>query len=521
MRINPTEVLGIANSIAKFGEIVAGTKNEVFLLNYIRSFVEDYSDEVVLEPVPVTSWHEEYCYVESEGKTYRCAIQPPYSGSIDFEFKNNEVVFLSHDKVLDGEQLEQEVYDRVVVVETPRDPDDIATIAITLATKNPKMLVFSDARETIRRIVILNKLVALYERAEGLRTPVIVLPGSVAKKILVATSARVLGSSHTFRSHGYNLLAWRYRGRGSIYLIAHHDHWLSGASDNVLGVALVTALYKMVSESILKNMGISLALFTAEEGFPETINSFYWLVGSRYFVSKHYGKLFDELIAAVNIDVVYGEKARVSTANPILMSMLRGLGPIESDSIVFDSFSFTQAGLPSLTLHAFQDVLTNGVYHSELDALEAININTVEIFAEKAVQVLKKLAEYSDKVEIRELESTLSSEIAKQGGVNLDVAEALYAFFKELKKCHGHSITRLFNNFVRASAKTFVDIDIGSRLGVREFTVLLKCFDHVFSIPTYGLNNAVECYESHKFNIDLLKYIVCEVCKCEYSKAVR
>jgi len=518
MIIDFRDVLNTASSIARFGEVVGGMQSELSLLEYIRSFVEESSDEVVLEPVPVTTWTEDYCYVEVEGKTYRCAIQPPYSGSIDIEFREGETIFLNHDKVLSRELPEKKIYGKVVVVNTPRDPDDIATIAAILSTRNPRLLILSDTSETIRRIVVLNKLVAMYENAESLDIPTIVLPGSVVRRVLAASASRVLGSSHTFKSHGYNLLARRHSGGGNVILVAHHDHWLTGASDNVLGVALAINLYRRCLERFLKNTDISLALFTAEEGFPETLNSFYWLVGSRHFVAKHYDKLIEELLAAVNIDVVYGENARISTSNPILMSVLRDLNTIENDSIVFDSFSFTQAGLPSLTLHSFQEAITRGIYHSELDVLESISINTIEVFTEKAVQILKKIAEYRDRYVLRDVESVLSNEIVRQGGVNLDVAESLYSFFEELRKCSEYSVWSIFKVFTRVSTRTFVNSDIGNKFGVREFTAFLQCFSNTFNIPVNGLRNAVECYESYKFNIDLLKYIVCEVCKCGHGE---
>jgi Iap family predicted aminopeptidase len=521
MYIDLREALNIASAIARFGEVVAGTKSEVSLLKYVRGVIEEVSDEVKIEPVPVTAWLEEYCYVEYRGASHRCAIQPPYSGYIDLEFKRNDVVLFTYDKVLSKELPEWEIYDRVVVVETPRDPDDIATIATFLSTKKPRLLIFSDPHETIRRIVVLNKLIALYEKAEALSTPVVVLPSSIVKKLLEEPKARVLSSSQAFKSYGFNLVARKHGAEGSIYITAHHDHWLSGASDNILGVALAIALYKGIGKEVAKGISTSLVLFTAEEGFPETINSFYWLVGSRHFVAEHFDELFGEMIAAINMDAVYGEKPRIATSSPILIGVLKGLEPIDDDSIVFDSFSYTQAGLPALTLHAFQEVLTSGTYHSELDVIKATSADTVNVFAKRAMQVVKRLIEYSNRNELGEIEATLSSEIVKQGGVNLDVAEALYKFFKAVEKCSVNIIKNVFNTFIRISTKTFVDVDIGNRLGVREVTVLLKCLDRAFSIPVSGMWNVNECYRSYKFNISLLEYIICEVCSCEYRKAIR
>jgi Iap family predicted aminopeptidase len=312
MHYRADDVRKLASEFARFGEVVAGSEKEHHLLEVVRSLVEGYADKIVVEPVPVTTWREELCVIEAGGKIYSCSIQPPYNGYIDVEFSPSQAVVVSLYDLSHGKVGKDTIYGRVVVVDVPRNPDDIADVAIELLSMEPSLIIFSDPVDSLRRIVVLNKLIELYEYAEPPKTPVIIVPRSSVRELLSNDVVRVLSSSIARESYGYNLVAWRFGGGdNNLYIAAHHDHWFQGASDDVLGVAIAVELFRK-PPAMLSRHSIALALFTAEEGFPEKINSFYWLVGSRHFVSKHFNELVEELLALVNIDVVYGERVKGS-----------------------------------------------------------------------------------------------------------------------------------------------------------------------------------------------------------------
>ncbi|MDK6028186.1 M28 family peptidase [Ignisphaera sp. 4213-co] len=513
MRNIVEEAFRIANIVSSFGEVVGGSRKELALLNIIRGFLDGYGDDVYLDPVPVTSWEESYCFIDIRGETYRCAVQPPAQIDVCEEILQNNITIFSAAEIITKNLSYSSIYDKIVIVETPRDPDDIATIARILSLYSPRLIIFSDVHNTIRRIVVLENLVALYEEALPIKTPVIVVPFSVARKIVEFGNAEICAKSSTVQSYGYNLIA-NIHGNGDrrIYVTAHHDHWLSGASDNVLGVAIAIALFRHLSRFKLLKKGLSLVLFTAEEGFPQKLNSFYWLVGSKHFVSKYFHKLFDEVETVINIDVVYSSNIVVSTSNPILESVLMKNGfKLKGDDIVFDSFSFSMVGIPSLTINSFQDALRDGVYHSELDVVESVNSEAVSRYMEVLMNILN-IVDENELSNLNFVENAIASKIVSSAP-NLDVIESLYLFLKALEKCGVVNRKMFLKLLSRIALKTYVGMDIGEKLGVREFTKFLMCEDNVYSIPVRIVKTIDECYRDYRFNIDLLRNIICAVCK--------
>ncbi|MEM0026474.1 MAG: M28 family peptidase [Ignisphaera sp.] len=511
------ETIRIANTVSSFGEVVAGSDKELALLNILRGFVEDHSDSIYLDPVPVTSWHEDYCVIEIDGDTYRCAIQPPIQTNLDEEVAKSSIIAMNAEQAVKRSFTERSLQNKVVVVETPRDPDDIATIARALGEHEPSLIIFSDNLNTIRRIVVLSNLIAAYDRSSPVKTPVIVVPSYVAKKIIESDKARILAKSATRESYGYNFIAKSYgSGDREIYIVAHHDHWLSGASDNVLGVALATTLFKNMTSLNSVKRGLALALFTAEEGFPQRLSSFYWLVGSRHFVSKNFYRLFEEVEAVINIDVVYSNDVRVSTSSPILRSAIVNDGlnlDVVNDNIIFDSFSFSVVGIPSATINSFHKALESGIYHSDLDVVSNVSVDAIQKFAEITINVIRAVSR-DRSLDLSIVENVLASEI---GGdpPSLEVLESLYHFFTELKKCGAMQKRLYLKTFERLALKSYVGMYIRERLGVREFTRILMCKDGVYSVPLGTIENVNGCHINYRFNIDLLRYIIRGACKSQ------
>ncbi len=509
------DAIKVANVVSSFGEVVAGSDRELALLTTLKSFLEDYSDNIYLDPVPVTSWHEDYCIVEAGGSSYRCAIQPPIQTDLDEEIVKSDIVVMSAEQAVRRSLAEGEIQNKAIVVDTPRDPDDIATIARALSKHEPKLIIFSDDLNTIRRIVVLSNLIASYDLSSPVKTPVIVVPSYVAKKFVELDKARILAKSSVEESYGYNLIAESYGGGDrEIYITAHHDHWLSGASDNVLGVALATTLFKNMARFNNVKKGLALALFTAEEGFPQRLSSFYWLVGSRHFVSKNFYRLFEEIEAVINIDVVYSSDVIVSTSSPILRSAIAKGNfnlDVANDNIIFDSFSFSLAGIPSATINSFHKALESRVYHSDLDVVSNIDVNTIQRFAEVAMNIVKTV-DRDDTLDSNIIESVLASEINVDPPA-LEVLDSLYNFFKALEKCDSVKKRFYMNVFERLALKSYVGMYIGERLGVREFARILMCRDKVYSVPLGIVENVDECHINYRFNMDLLRYIICGACK--------
>jgi len=352
------EALDLAKSFARIGEVIAGSPQEKRLLNIIVGLVEELSDDANLEEVPVSYWREEYCFVECEGYAALCAVQPPTVGEVDIEF---EVGKRSAD---------------VVMVDAPDHPDEFSDTYPKHVCRDRKLLlVYREPKPIRRRIVVLCDSVPAYGVAS--------MPPSIAVDAYIPQSCRkirVLAKASISAGVGFNVIADSYGSENLVYVTAHHDHWLSGFSDNLIGLALAYAFYKHLVNKYGKRIHVRFASFTAEEGFSYPISPFYWLVGSRIHVLKNSEELLSRRVMDVNFDVIVSaDKVRISTNDPLIKLEAMNAGAnVEPDSDLFDSYSFSSIGITSATIHTFREAVVRGVYHSDIDAPDVVDISTLE-----------------------------------------------------------------------------------------------------------------------------------------------
>jgi len=363
------EVLDLAKSFAGIGETTAGSPQEKRLASMIVGLVEELSDDVKLEEVPVSYWREEYCFVECEGYVAPCAVQPPTVGEVDIEF---EVGKKSAD---------------VVIVDAPSHPDEFSDIYPKHVCRDEKLLlVYREPKPIRRRIVVLCDSIPKYGVAP--------MPPSIAVDAYIPQSCRkvrVLAKASISAGVGFNVIADSYGSGVLVYATAHHDHWLSGFSDNLIGLALAYAFYKHLANKYGKKVHVRFASFTAEEGFSYPISPFYWLIGSRIHVLKNSEELLSRRVVNVNFDVIVSaDKVRISTNDPLIkLEAVNAGANVEPDSDLFDSYSFSSIGIPSVTVHTFREAVVRGVYHSDIDASGVVDISTLEESLKIADAVVK------------------------------------------------------------------------------------------------------------------------------------
>lgn len=510
-------ILGIASEIERIGEIISGTNREKQVIETIRGYLENHVDELQIEHVPVTSWHEEICVVEKGSHSYPCTVHPPYQGIIDEEINYSNTISIDSNELISKEVMDN-IFDKIVVIDMPSDPDDIATIAYILAQHRPRLIIIRDRGESLRRIVILNNVIALYRRTTQLRIPVIHVRRSIGA-INKLVGSRIYAKTKTFKSYGYNVVAKLHKRRDDryIYITAHHDHWLGGGSDNIIGVSIVTALSKMFRDINIDN-SIVLASFTAEEGFPDNITPFYWLVGSRHHINNHADKIIDNTLLAINIDVIYKEPLTASTSNFIIRNIV-GLHSkdivLEHDSIIFDSFPFTLAGIPSITFNTFKRVLNEGIYHSDKDYITNINIEAILSTIENIYMLIDRYIAISGDSKYINVCNIVNENIQSiiQKALPSELLLNLYRIckiFDESKRhMERHRYIYFLNLLNRMVNTTYVSRDIGRRLGIREGTEFIKCDENLAYIPTdIEFKSCSECYRSINFNLELLAYIL-------------
>ncbi|MEM1678081.1 MAG: M28 family peptidase [Ignisphaera sp.] len=509
-------ILSIASGIESIGEVIAGTNKEKQVIEIIKKNLEDHVDELWIEHVPVTSWREEVCVVETTNGSYPCAIHPPYQGVIDEEVGYDKIISMDLDKLENKGITKIDISDKIILIDIPRDPDDIATVAYILSRYSPRLIVIRDRGESLRRIVVLDNVVALYREARQLNIPVVHVGRGIGM-IDKLVGSRIYAKSMRFKSYGYNFIAKLHKRYDKyIYITAHHDHWLSGGSDNIIGISIIIALSEILKDINIDN-GIVLASFTAEEGFPENITSFYWLVGSRYHINRHVNELVDNTALAINIDVVYKEPLVASTPSTIVRNMITSYSKdilLEYDDIIFDSFSFSSIGIPSVTFNTFKKTLEEGVYHSNRDFV--YNIST-EVVWHTIKSIYLLINNY--------MASIRNNEFINVYNINVDVQSILQRVLPSELLLNIYRVHKMFNKlrerlerpkcmyfinlFNRIINTSYVDRDIGKKLGIREGTDLIKCNENIIPLPIgTEFKNSSECYRNINFNLELLAYIL-------------
>jgi len=514
-------ILNIASQLNSVWEPIAGSNKEKIVVDIIRSNLEEIAEAINIEPIEIGSWSEDFCYIETSKEIYPCSIHPPYYGEIDIEFKRSGIIRLQINNI---DKIVNESTSDIIFVDMPTDPDDISTIANILKSYNPLVLVFIDKFNALRRIVVMDKTYCSYREAKILKYPVLHVPKEVGERILsneYNDKIRIVAKADYRVGYGYNIIVDIYNGYDrTIYITAHHDHWLSGGSDNIMGIALVTTLVRMLRNSILRK-NIRAIFFTAEEGFPTKLNSFYWLVGSRTYILNHRDEILDELELLLNFDVIYKGPIEISTSNIVLRNMLRRIIEksmvIQHDNVVFDSYPFTLLGLPALTINTFTSVLSDGIYHTSIDLVDRIDRNTILSvlkLAQRLIDVVSNEELYVENI-VHDIESELILSIQNRY-IPLEILSELHRIIGILFKCHHLNINDIVRTMNMVITKAYVNKDVMNKLGIRETIGYLHCENNAIQLPTHRILETVDdirmCMDEYLHNLEILAYILFKHC---------
>ncbi len=514
-------VIDIASQLSNVWEPIAGSNREKIVIDIIRSNLEEIAEVIKIEPIEIGSWSEDFCYIETSKEIYPCSIHPPYYGEIDIEFKKNDIVRLQINNI---SKIANESTSDIIFIDMPTDPDDIPTIANILKSYNPFVLVFIDKLNALRRIVVMDKTYCSYREAKTLKYPVLHVSKEVGEKVLTNgynDEIRIVAKADFRIGYGYNLIADIYNGYDRIiYVTAHHDHWLSGGSDNIIGVALVATLVRLLRNSMLRK-NIRAIFFTAEEGFPVKLNSFYWLVGSRTYILNHRDEILDELELLINFDAIYKGSIEISTSNIVLRNMLRKIIEksmvIQHDNVVFDSYPFTLLGLPALTINTFTTVLSDGIYHTSIDLVDRIDRNTI-LNALKLAQRLITIASneklYTESI-VHDIENELILSILNRH-IPLEILSELHRIVGTLFKCHRLDVNSIVRTMNMIITKAYVNKDVMNKLDTRETIGYLHCENNAIQLPTHRILETVDdikmCIDEYLHNLEILAYILFKHC---------
>ena len=176
-----------------------------------------------------------------------------------------------------------------------------------------------------------------------------------------------------------------------ILITAHHDHWLTGVGDNLIGTAILVVLSRYLCK-LDRKRSIKLISFGSEEAGALNFSPWYWAHGSREYV-RVYKKELENVHAVLNIDILTRGSIVLYTSGPEFISFIRNLpgilyySKITYDIPYFDSFTFTMEGIPSLTLSTMEEYIN--YYHTNKDSLNRIDRTTLR----RGVRILLTLIE--------------------------------------------------------------------------------------------------------------------------------
>ena len=384
------KIKSILKGLLSFGEITAGSSEEKRVVDFIKNRLEKYVSEINIQEVPVMNWREKYSIVEGKNIKIK-SIALPYSLSFDEE---STLIHVTHIR----DKKWKKACGKIVLVQIP--PEDVDFVedyyAKAVEVGAVGLIAYDSYPGVYRRIVVTG--VKDYRWGCGEMPPPI--PAVMVKKEdgLKLTKRegekiRVLVETNVLSSTGYNIEGIIYgHSDEEVLLTAHHDHWLTGAADNCLGVSLLIAAAEQLKNSFLKRT-IKLVSFTAEEAGAPCFSSYYWTWGSRYYVnSLESKKALSKIYAVVNVDVLAKGDVKLSVSGPDYMFLAEKLSGIkaEYDSSYMDSYAFSSKGVPALTLHTLDEYMQ--YYHTDKDVPENIDWSTVERGVSIALKILVELA---------------------------------------------------------------------------------------------------------------------------------
>lgn len=368
------------------GDAVAGSAEERSIIDQVVAELEGLGLSASRYSFECMSWREKHTEVKVRGRRF-AAVAMPYSPSAEVEGEIVHVSDAAHPREWEGFDLSG----KVALVQLYRKLDEATWQYIHAVLRGAEAVIFYDRFPSRkRRMVVLFSLD--YRFGPGAPPPVPAVAVSFEDGVRLTKAAR-MGEKVSIRveaevDHAASSQVVFAGDLSGPVISAHADKWLSGFTDDVLGVSMLLEL----AGELRENAGY--ILFGAEESGAPGYSPWYWIWGSRSYVN-HLVRTggISELGALINLDTLGGAKLRIAASGPDFAEALRGLAGAEvgPDSVIFDSFSFTMAGVPAATFHTFPELWS--VYHSDADTPAAVDWQGVERAYRTVLQVAKAFAE--------------------------------------------------------------------------------------------------------------------------------
>ncbi|MEM1509435.1 MAG: M28 family peptidase [Thermofilaceae archaeon] len=374
------------SEITAHGEAPPGTRAEQALSTWLAEEFENLGLSAEVQRFTCVSWLEKEVELLVDAKHVQAIAMPNSpSGYIEGELVHAGV----------GSRLNlSKVQGKIALTGMiPEDPDFIASQYTMLVEAGALGVVFYDfAADVLRRIVINYWPSHLEGPNVPAPIPAVTIKRESALSFLddrVHYAQLSVKTEYVKDAESSNVIV--VNGEPSVLLTAHYDHWLSGAADDAVGVALLLLL----ADEMAYQRDIGFMAFGAEEYGAPGYSAWYWSWGSRKYVefAEKQGELND-IVAVVNLDLPVRKPLIISASGPEYRDAVKELlGPgkvYELDSAYFDSFSFSRIGVPALTIHSMWNYID--YYHSDKDTIDHIEWDAVKLAKEYASKIVKSVA---------------------------------------------------------------------------------------------------------------------------------
>ncbi len=440
----------VARKCSSYIDLTAGCEEEREFLNWLLGVIDSPFLTYEFEPITVLNWRERHCEITACGRSFRVVALPPVKGGWGSGVLTD--------------RLEGDLSGKVLIVDFPEDLDDAKFIYIKAVERGVEAVIFRDRHECLRRIVISKVPYYRWDYTGDLEVPAFAVPKSVGDWLIGHIGEKVeFNCEADIRvSTGYNLIV-NYEGGGEdyVYVVAHHDHWLTGFSDNCAGVGVLAELIRrIVKDASLYKRDVRFVIFTAEEFGSPMLSSLYWAYGSRIHVLRLKGRgAINRVYAVLNIDVV-GRGFKAYAPSDVVLQLGGAFSEYkwEPPKPYYDAFNFDLEGIPTVVISSLDEYWD--VYHSNEDVEERARHEDIQALAEFSWRLLEYLLKSEldhrvyldlvkndlmvlglrppspDREDVRRLKSALGGylvEYMRDGSVNLVYTDSIISYLNRLK----------------------------------------------------------------------------------------
>ncbi|MEM4498916.1 MAG: M28 family peptidase [Sulfolobales archaeon] len=478
----------LLSELASVKDVIAGSEEELFVVNKLRSYLEEMGIHSNLNPVDVLSWRDLECEVSG----FHCICLPP--------IRSYEVHgLLTNDLSNCG--------GKVLITSTTNFPDNVWVLYNLAVETGAEAVVFYDEYPgRYRRIVVTGVWSYSLGRGDYPPIPAVHMRYEDGIKLmkLVGSYVDLRCRTEVRLGTGYNVEAFIGGRRESEVLVsAHHDRWLTGFRDNLVGTYTLMKIAERATRSNLKHT-LRLVSFTAEEFGNPTLSPWYWSYGSREYARK---SDLSNVEFVVNLDTACKEPVRINATGPEIGKYFVKYSPINYvyegfDHAYTDGLTFSSMGIPTVTLQNLRDI--DEVYHTDLDTWYDAELITDSL----ADWIINSINDFElEKLEFQEYRRVLENSLGEEfkwfidkvkGVVSVDKLSRIFReVSKELVKPVLIGSYKDLNKDLTTLLAPHAFVINNLRKGIRTEDVVLVLDNEVLRCPAGGCDEVIEKYTNY------------------------